>query len=125
VHRSRLLAGLGALSAAGALLLPYASFPGLGSRSGIEAEAWPVVLLLGPVLILSVIGDRGEAPARPIAWIGVGLTCSGFAFAIAKLVDAWMAAGDAAGAVGVGAWLGAAAAGLALVGMLLGFSRRI
>jgi len=125
VHRSRILVALGVLAAAASLALPFATLPTAGGVGGIDGAAWPAMLLLGPVLLLFLVGTRVEAPTRPVAWVAMVLAIGGLTFAIIKVVDAWMAAADAGGSVGPGAWLLAVAAGVTVLGVGLGFSRRI
>jgi len=125
VHRSRILVALGVLSAAASLTLPFATLPTAGGIGGIDGAAWPAMLLLGPVLLLFLAGVRVEAPTRPVTWVAMVLATVGLAFAIVKVVDAWMATADAGGSVGPGAWLLAVAAGVTVLGVGLGFSRRI
>ncbi|MCJ7726931.1 MAG: hypothetical protein MUP76_11170 [Acidimicrobiia bacterium] len=125
MHRSRTLAGLGVLVAGASLALPFATLGEDGSIGGIEADAWPVMLFLGPMLLLLLFGDRGDAPARAIAWIATGLAAAGLAFAVVKAVDAHLAAADASGTVGAGPWVLVAGAATALVGIAIGFSRRL
>ncbi|MFH2072732.1 MAG: hypothetical protein ABIJ75_07785 [Actinomycetota bacterium] len=125
MHLSRLLVLIGVPAAAASLALPFATLPGAGRIAGIEGAAWPVMLLLGPVLLLFVLGDRVEAPVRPIAWLGLALAVAALGFAVVKAIDAWKAAGDTAGAVGPGAWVLPAAAAVVVAGASLGFSRRM
>ena len=125
MHRSRLLVILGVLAAAASLALPFATFPIAGDIGGIEAAAWPALVLLVPVLLLFVAGDRVEAPARPVAGVAMVLAIGGLTFAIVKVVDAWMAAADAGGSMGPGAWVLAATTGMTVLGVALGFSRQI
>ena len=79
----------------------------------------------GLLLLVVMIGDRGDAPARPAAVAGAVLAALALTAAAVKLVDAWAAADRSGGSIGAGAWLLLAGAGLAAVGAALGFGRRI
>lgn len=126
MHRSRLLILAGVLLAGLALFLPHARFPGIGAADGFTADTWPVMLALLPVALMAVLGDRGEGHRLPTAAVGLLLSSAALGFAVVKVVDAVAAVGPIEGAaVGVGIWVVAGGAGLAVVGSLLAFSRRI
>jgi hypothetical protein len=125
VHRSRVLAVAGVVVATASLGLPFVTLDALGTIGGIDADAWPVLLFLGPLLLLLILGDRREAPARPIVWIGMGVAAGGLAFAVIKMADARLAVAETPGSLGAGPWVMIAGAVTALVGIALGFSRRL
>ena len=126
MHRSRILILVGALLAGLALFLPQARFPGIGAADGFTADTWPVMLALLPVALMAVLGDQGEGHRLPAAAAGLILSCAALVFAVVKVIDAVTAVGPIEGAaVGVGTWVVAAGAGLAVLGSLLAFSRRI
>jgi len=109
-----------------ALFLPQARFPIIGSPDGFAADTWPVMLPLVPVVVLALVGDRGEGHRLPVAAAGLLLSCAALAFAVAKVIDAVGAVRPVeTAAVGVGIWAVAAGASLAVLGSLLAFSRRI
>ena len=84
------------------------------------------MLALLPVALMAVLGDRGEGHRLPAATAGLILSCAALVFAVVKVIDAVAAVGPIEGAaVGVGIWVVAAGAGLAVLGSLLAFSRRI
>lgn len=126
MHRSRLLTLAGTAIAALALFLPQARFPLRGPVDGFEGAAWPVMLLLAPAAILALLGDRPEGHRLPVAVFAVLLSCGALVFAVAKVVDAAVAAGAVeGGVVRSGAWAVLAGTTITLVGSLLSFSRRI
>jgi hypothetical protein len=45
-----------------AMLLPFASFPVVGAVDGISADAWPALL---PLMIVVVISLTGPMPSQP------------------------------------------------------------
>lgn len=125
MHRSRLLASVGVIIAAASLGLPFVTLDALGTIGGMEADAWPVLLFLGPLLPLLIFGERRDTPAHWVTWIGMGVAAGGLAFAIVKMVDARLAVADAPGSVGAGPWVMIAGALTALAGIAMGFSRRL
>lgn len=125
MHRSRVLAVLGALTAGAGLLLPFVTIPPLGGIDGVAADAWPAAVLAGAAGILFLTGDRGDTPVRPVAATAVLAGLGGLGFAAVKVLDAWWAAREAAGSVGSGGWVLAAGTAVTLAGTLLGLGRRI
>ena len=84
MHYSRLLSVIGVALSGAALLLPFATFPSQGDVNGIDGDAWPVMILLGPVLLLAVVGDRREGHRTPVAITTILLSCGAVVFAVAK-----------------------------------------
>ena len=126
MHRSRILIISGAVVAGLALFLPQARFPVIGAPDGFTADTWPVMLPLVLVALLAVVGDWAEGLRLPAAATGLLLSCAALAFAVAKVIDAVSAVRSIEGAaVGVGTWMVGAGAGLAVLGSLLAFSRKI
>jgi hypothetical protein len=126
VHRSRIVIITGVVVTGLALFLPQARFPIIGTADGFAADTWPLMLPLVSVAVLALVGDRGEGHRVPAATVGLLLSCAALAFAVVKVIDAVAAVGPIEGAaVGVGTWVVAAGAALAVVGSLLAFSRRI
>ena len=126
MHRSRLVTLAGVAIAGLALFLPQARFPVEGLVDGFGGAAWPVMLPLAPLALFALLGDRPEGYRTPVAVLAVLLSCAAVVFAVAKAVDAVVAAGAAeGGAVRAGPWVVLAGAALTLLGSLLSFSRRI
>ncbi len=126
MHRARIVILAGVVTAGLALFLAQATFPVLGPVDGFAGDAWPVMLPLAPVAVLALMGDRAEGHRPVTGSVGLVLSCSALAFAVAKVIDALQAARLVEGAaVGAGPWVVAAGAALAVLGSLLAFSRRI
>ena len=125
MHRSRRTLLLGTLLAALVILLPVAALPNLGTINGIDGNAWPVLIPLVVALVLFLFGDRAERPAPPVTVIAALLATAGLGFSIVKLLDAHRAVSDAGGSVGIGAWALPVTSAVALLGALLGLSRRV
>jgi len=124
VHRSRRTVLLGTMLAAVVVMLPFANLP-TGTINGIDGDAWPVLILLGPALVLFLLGARAENPIATITVIGILLAVAAFGFSIVKLVDAHRAVSDAGGTIAIGAWALPVATAVALTGTSLGLSRRV
>jgi len=124
VHRSRRTVLFGTMLTAGIVMLPIVNLP-TGTVNGVEGDAWPVLILLGPVLMLFLVGERIEHPIAFITVIGILLAATALGFSIIKLVDAHRAVSDAGGTIAIGAWALPVASAVALAGALLGLSRRV
>jgi hypothetical protein len=126
VHPCRIVTLAGIAVAGIALFLPQAHFPLVGPVDGFAGDAWPVMLLLTPLALPALLGDR-DAGYRPAAAVlAVLLSCGALVFAVAKVVDAAAAVGPLEGArMGAGVWVVAAGAAVVVAGSLLSFSRRL
>jgi hypothetical protein len=125
LHRSRSIGLAGIAISAVALALPFVTVTGLGTIGGVAADAWPALIPGGALALVTLTGDRREAPATWVAAAGCLLGAGMLAFALVKLADARTAVAEAGGSLGVGAWVMVAGAGIALVGAAAGFSRRL
>ena len=98
MHLSRIViiggTGFGVL----AMLLPFASFPIVGSVDGISADAWPALLPLMVVALLAVTGRWREGLGPVAGIISVIAAAAALVFAVVKLTDAVLAVRSAAGA---------------------------
>lgn len=121
--RPIVLAGVG--FAAVSLLLPFASFPVLGSVNGVSGDAWPALLPLTPLMLLAITGrwDRGLEAAPGITAVLLGAASVIFSFV--KVADAVTAVRDTSGAgIGAGSWVLAAATLVATAGAAYGLLSR-
>jgi len=125
VHPFRpiVLAGVG--FALLSMLLPFASFPVIGSIDGLSADAWPALLPLIPVVLLSLTG-RWEHALGPTPGIAAVALCGlSLVFSLVKVADSIVSVRDTADAtLGTGAWVLTAAVMVATSGAAFGsFSR--
>ncbi|MFQ5947704.1 MAG: hypothetical protein ACE5KX_02440 [Acidimicrobiia bacterium] len=126
MHRSRIVVLVGAALAAGSLPLPFMRRPEFGTTNGLEGDAWPVLLLLAPVVIFAAFGDRAEGSGPIGAITSIGFSGLAVLFAVVKLTDAATAVRNIdEGGIGVGAWVLVAASLVVLTGTGLGLSRRV
>ncbi len=117
--RPIILAGVG--FAVVSMLLPFASFPIVGSIDGLSADAWPALLPL-VVLLLITLTSRWDLGFDPLAGIAaVGMGAASLIFSLVKVTDAIVAVRDTADAtLGPGAWVLTAAAVVATAGAVYG-----
>lgn len=125
MHRSRIAILLGTVVAGSALLLPFAAFPARGNVNGITAGGWPAVALLGVPALFALFGDRAEGFGRPTALLAVAAGGAATVFSALKIADAVKAADAAAGSVGAGVWVVAAACVLTLTGCVASLTTRL
>ncbi len=119
VSRPVLLAGVG--FAVISMLLPFASFPIVGSVDGISADAWPALIPFVPMAVIAMSGDwsHGLDPGPGLATVVLGGTS--LVFALVKVADAVVAARDTQGAtLGPGSLVLAAAAFVAVAAAAFG-----
>jgi hypothetical protein len=81
-----------------AMLLPFASFPVVGAVDGISADAWPTLLPLMVVLIISLTGRWNEGLGAVAGVAAVLAAGSSLLFSVVKVTDAVTAVRDTAGA---------------------------
>jgi hypothetical protein len=107
------------------MLLPFASFPIVGAVDGLSADAWPALLPLIPVALLTLLGrwDLSYSPGMGIS--AVALSGMALAFAITKIADAVVAVRSAPGAtLGPGSWILAIASVVVTAGAAYGVLSR-
>ncbi len=124
MHRSRLMILAGAALALVSLPLPHVRLPELGSVNGFDGDSWPAAVVLLVLAALAMGGDRGEGFGVPRALAAVALAGVAVVFTAFKLADA-LEAVDEAGSVGIGLWVLAAGALLALAGAVFSLSRKL
>jgi len=125
VHPFRpiVLAGVG--FALLSMLLPFASFPVIGSIDGLSADAWPALLPLITVVLLALTG-RWEHALGPTPGIAAVALCGlSLVFSLVKVADSIVSVRDTADAtLGTGAWVLTAAVMVTTSGAAFGsFSR--
>ncbi len=128
MHPSRLLVSIGAVVVAVSLPLGFLSSPETGRLNGVTGAAWPAAILVAPVLVVALRGDRRARPGAAVVLAGALLAAGATLFGVAKLVDALRAARLLAtlgvgASVGPGAWLLPAGTVLVLAGTALAVSR--
>lgn len=121
MHPFRLVVLGGTGFAVLAMLLPFASFPVVGSVDGVTADAWPALI---PLLVAAVIALTGRSSQGFGAVAGVTTVTAGalaLLFSLVKMTDAILAVRDTAGAsLGPGGWVLSAAALVVTAGATIG-----
>lgn len=93
-----------------AMLLPFASFPVVGAVDGLAADAWPALIPLLLVVLITLVGrwDLGLDPLP--GFVAVTACAASLVFAVVKITDALLAVRATAGAsMGPGSFVLAAA----------------
>ena len=124
MHLWRLITLVGTGFAALAMAFPFVTLPVVGVIAGIEADAWPALLPLIPVVAAAALGewDRGLRPPAAIPLILSGSLA--VLFAVFKLTDALVSVADTAGAsLGAGAFVLLGGTLIALSGTAVALSR--
>lgn len=116
---------VGTALAALSLALPFVDFAAQGTVNGIDGYAWaPVALLVLPAAF-TVLGDRAEGFATPLAIIAVAACGLAVVLAAFKLADAATASNVPDASLGIGPWVLAGASLVALAGAVLSMTQRI
>ena len=107
------------------MLLPFASFPVIGSVDGLSADAWPALLPLIPVVMI-VLNGRWDLNLKPVPGIAAVALCGlSLVFSLVKVADAVVAVRATTGAtLGAGPWVSVAAVMVATTGAAFGTSPR-
>lgn len=130
MHPSRIVILLGFTASAVSLALPFITGQLTGATNGIDGDAWPAVILLAPVAIGAILGDRREGFGRWTAVLAALVAGGATVFAVQKLIDATRAVQllervGIEASVGPGPWVLIAGCLTVLVGATLSLSRRI
>jgi hypothetical protein len=104
-----------------AMLLPFASFPVVGAVDGISADAWPALL---PLILLTILtlGARWDLGfSGGMAVLAVTAATTSLVFSVVKMTDAIVAVRSTAGATfGPGSVVLLIAVGVATAGASVG-----
>ncbi|MCB2222917.1 MAG: hypothetical protein KQH83_01985 [Actinobacteria bacterium] len=103
-HVSRIVIDAGVLLAMVAMNLSFVTSDTI-TKNSVGADALPVILLLAPVFVATLIPDHSRPMPAVVAWISLGLGAAAFPFAIVKYLDASNLAATVDGSVGFGARL--------------------
>jgi hypothetical protein len=121
-HASRIVIDIGVLLAMASLSLDFVSAPET-SRSALEGDALPAVLLLLPIFLITLVPDHTRPLPRPVAWGSLVLGLAAFPYAILKHLDAAVLADTLGGSVGIGARVLVFGTFVTLVGIAIGLTR--
>lgn len=123
-HASRIVIDVGVLLAMAAMSLPFVT-SAVGDRTAIEADALPVILLLLPIFLITLIPDHTRPLPIPLGWLSLILGIAAFPYAVVKFIDAATLADTLDGEVAFGARLMVLGAFVTLVGIAVGLARSL
>jgi len=121
-HASRIVIDVGVLLAMASMSLTFVAADA-DSRSALESDALPAVLLLLPIFVVTLIPDHTR-PLHPVAgWIALAFGLAALPYAVVKMLDAGILADTLDGSVGVGSRLMVIGSAVTLVGIAIGLYR--
>jgi hypothetical protein len=124
-HVSRVVIGAGLLIVMVAMNLPFVTVSGGTLRDAMSADALPVLLLLAPVFLATLIPDHTRPLPDVIAWPALGLAAVALPLAVVKYLGAANLAATLGGGVGFGARLLVFGALVVATGVALGLALSI
>jgi hypothetical protein len=121
-HVSRIVTDAGVVLSMGAMSMSFVTTAG-ADRTSVAADALPVIILLAPVFLFTLIPDHSRAVPAPLGWIGLGLVLTALPLSVVKYLEAADLASTLDGEVGFGARLLVLGVLVTLFGVALGLSR--
>jgi hypothetical protein len=123
-HASRIVIDVGVLLAMASMSMPFV-IASSGDRSALDADALPVLLLLLPIFVVTLIPDHAR-PIHPVAgWSALAFGLAALPYALVKMLDAGILADTLDGSVGLGARLMVISCFVTLVGIGIGIYRQL
>jgi len=123
-HASRVIIDAGVLIAMAAMSMPFVTTDG-ADRSSVAADALPVVILLAPIFLITMIPDHSRPIPTPLGWLSLILGVAAFPYAIVKYLDAGALAETLGGDIGFGARLLIFGTFVTIVGIGVGLARNV
>lgn len=123
-HASRIVIDAGVLLAMASMSMSFV-VSSTGNRSALDADAFPVIILLAPIFAVTLIPDQTR-PLHPIAgWGALAFGLAALPYSLVKLSDAAILADTLDGSVGFGARLLVIGCVVVLVGIGIGIYRNL
>jgi len=123
-HASRIVIDVGVLLAMASMSMSFV-IADSGDRSALDADALPVLLLLLPIFVVTLVPDHAR-PIHPVAgWSALAFGLAALPYALVKMLDAGILADTLDGSVGLGARLMVISCFVTLVGIGIGIYRQI
>jgi hypothetical protein len=123
-HASRIIIDVGVLLAMAAMSLPFVTAPD-GDRNAVDADALPVILLLLPIFLITMIPDHTRPLPTPLGWAALVLGIAALPYAVVKYIDADTLADTLGGDVAFGARLIVLGTFVTVVGIAIGLARNM
>ncbi|HAX81715.1 MAG TPA: hypothetical protein DCY40_04005, partial [Actinobacteria bacterium] len=121
-HASRIVIDLGVLLVLASMSLVHV-IAASGNRGAIELDALPVLVLVAPIFIVTLIPNHTRPLPRPVAWAALVLGLAAFPYAVVKYLDATVLADTLGGSIGLGARLLVFGNFVVLVGIAISLTR--
>ena len=86
-HASRIVIDAGVLISMAAMSMPFVTTEGADTNSMV-ADALPVILLLAPIFLVTLLPDHSRPIPMPLGWISLVLGVAAFPYAVVKYLDA-------------------------------------
>jgi hypothetical protein len=123
-HASRIVIDVGVLIAMASMSMTFISAPD-GGRSALAADAFPAVLLLVPIFLVTLIPDHTRPLHPALGWASMVLALAALPYALVKLLDAGVLADTLGGSVGIGPTILLLGCVVTLIGIGIGIARDI
>jgi len=123
-HASRIIIDAGVLISMAAMSMPFVTAAGVDKNS-VAADAFPVLILLAPIFLVTLIPDHARPIPAPLAWFSLLLGIAAFPYAVVKYLDAAGLAKTLDGDVGFGARLLIFGTFVTLAGIGISLARNI
>lgn len=103
-HASRIIIDAGVLISMAAMSMPFVTTAG-ADKNSVSADALPVLILLVPIFLMTLIPDHSKPIPAPLGWASLVFGAAAFPYAVVKYLDATNLAATLGGSVGFGARL--------------------
>ncbi|MBU1494441.1 MAG: hypothetical protein KJ956_10785, partial [Actinobacteria bacterium] len=120
-HASRIIIDAGVLIAMGAMSMAFVTTGGADVDS-LTADALPVIFLLAPVFLVTMLPDHTKPIPTAPAWVALALGMAALPYAVVKYLDAANLATTLGGSVGIGPRLLVFGTFVTLVGIGIGLA---
>ena len=123
-HASRIVIDVGVLLVMASMSMTFVIATS-GNRSALDADAFPVVILLLPIFAVTLIPDHTRPLHSVAAWVSLGFGLAALPYALVKMLDAGILADTLDGSVGFGSRLMVIGCVVVLVGIGIGLYRNL
>ena len=123
-HASRIVIDIGVLLVLGAMSLPFVT-SGQDDLSAMTADAFPALLLVIPIFVITLLPDHTRPLPTPLGWPAMVLALAAFPYAIVKFLDAATIADTMGGEVATGARILVFGTFVTVAGLAIGLARTL
>lgn len=122
LHASRIVIDVGVLMVLGAMSLPFVT-TAAGSRSAMELDALPALLLVAPIFLMTLLPDQTRPLPRPVSYGALLLGLLAFPYALLKYLDAMVLSRTLDGGLGLGVRMLVFGTFVVVAGIAIGLTR--